>query len=61
MSFWEIRETSANLFRVNYNAAAGIYDLRISNTSYDRDNGNFECRQVIYTYIFMYSIIGHYF
>ena len=53
MSFGKSAKQSVNLFRVNYNAAAGIYDLRISNTSYDRDNGNFECRQVIYIYIYV--------
>ena len=30
--------------RVEYDLAAGKYDLRIFNTSYDRDNGKFECR-----------------
>lgn len=31
-------------YRLNHNPLKGIYDLLISNASYDRDNGKFECR-----------------
>lgn len=31
-------------FRLNYHPEKGIYDLLISNTSYDRDNAKFECK-----------------
>lgn len=30
--------------RVDYRPDKGIYDLRITNASYSRDNGRFECR-----------------
>lgn len=30
--------------RLNYHLDKGIYDLLISNASYDRDNGKFECK-----------------
>lgn len=30
--------------RVDYRPDKGIYDLRITNASYNRDNGRFECR-----------------
>ncbi|RZC38352.1 I-set and/or fn3 domain containing protein [Asbolus verrucosus] len=32
------------LSRLNYHPEKGIYDLLISNASYDRDNGKFECK-----------------
>lgn len=31
-------------FRVDFRPKKGIYDLQITNTSYSRDNGRFECR-----------------
>ncbi|XP_023012158.2 hemicentin protein echinoid [Leptinotarsa decemlineata] len=31
-------------YRLNYQVENGIYDLLISNASYDRDNGKFECK-----------------
>ncbi|KAG5872503.1 hypothetical protein JTB14_030866 [Gonioctena quinquepunctata] len=31
-------------YKLNYQVANGIYDLLISNASYDRDNGKFECK-----------------
>ena len=31
-------------FRVEHRPNQGIYDLRISKATYDRDNGQFECR-----------------
>lgn len=31
-------------YRVDFQPDRGIYDLRIQNTSYNRDNGRFECR-----------------
>lgn len=31
-------------YRLNYHPEQGIYDLLISNASYDRDNGQFECK-----------------
>ncbi|XP_076265763.1 hemicentin protein echinoid isoform X3 [Rhynchophorus ferrugineus] len=31
-------------YRPNYHVEEGIYDLFISNASYDRDNGRFECK-----------------
>ncbi|CAG9859876.1 unnamed protein product [Phyllotreta striolata] len=31
-------------YRLNYKVDKGIYDLLISNASYDRDNGRFECK-----------------
>lgn len=31
-------------YRLNYHPEQGIYDLIIANTSYDRDNGRFDCR-----------------
>ncbi|KAF5284702.1 hypothetical protein FQR65_LT13455 [Abscondita terminalis] len=33
-----------NNYRINYHPEKGIYDLLISNASYDRDNGKFECK-----------------
>ncbi|XP_045473454.1 hemicentin-2 [Harmonia axyridis] len=33
-----------NNYRLNYYPERGIYDLLISNASYDRDNGKFECK-----------------
>ncbi|XP_017769905.1 PREDICTED: hemicentin-1 [Nicrophorus vespilloides] len=33
-----------NNYRLNFQPEKGIYDLLISNTSYDRDNGEFECK-----------------
>lgn len=30
--------------RVDFQPDRGMYDLRITNTSYNRDNGRFECR-----------------
>jgi echinoid protein len=30
--------------RVDFRPEKGIYDLRITNASYNRDNGRFECR-----------------
>lgn len=30
--------------RVDFHPENGIYDLRITNASYNRDNGRFECR-----------------
>ena len=35
-------------FRVEHEPELGRYDLRIKNATYDRDNGNFECRKVEY-------------
>lgn len=32
------------IYRVDFQPDRGIYDLRIQNTSYNRDNGRFECR-----------------
>ena len=34
------------LCRVERKPELGRYDLRIKNASYERDNGNFECRNV---------------
>ena len=34
------------VFRVDHQPQLGRYDLRIRNASYERDNGNFECRKV---------------
>ena len=34
------------IFRVDHQPNLGRYDLRIKNSTYDRDNGNFECRKV---------------
>ena len=31
-------------FRVNYQPQNGVYDLEIKNATYNRDNGQFECR-----------------
>jgi echinoid protein len=31
-------------YRVDFKPELGRYDLRITNASYDRDNGKFECR-----------------
>ncbi|XP_030383652.1 Down syndrome cell adhesion molecule homolog [Scaptodrosophila lebanonensis] len=31
-------------YRLDFRPARGIYDLQIKNTSYNRDNGRFECR-----------------
>ncbi|KAJ8967553.1 hypothetical protein NQ314_002869 [Rhamnusium bicolor] len=31
-------------YKLNYQVEKGIYDLLISNASYDRDNGKFECK-----------------
>ncbi|XP_050509642.1 muscle M-line assembly protein unc-89 [Diabrotica virgifera virgifera] len=31
-------------YKINYRVDKGIYDLSISNASYDRDNGKFECK-----------------
>jgi echinoid protein len=31
-------------YRVDYRPERGVYDLRIQNASYERDNGRFECR-----------------
>lgn len=31
-------------YRLNYHVDKGIYDLLISNASYDRDDGKFECK-----------------
>ncbi|XP_071050518.1 cell adhesion molecule Dscam2 isoform X1 [Onthophagus taurus] len=33
-----------NNYKLNYQPEKGIYDLLISNASYDRDNGKFECK-----------------
>merc|ERR1719422_1162642 len=33
-------------YTVDYQPGQGRYDLRIRNATYDRDNGNFECRKV---------------
>ncbi|KAK9729566.1 Immunoglobulin domain [Popillia japonica] len=33
-----------NSYRLNYHPEKGVYDLLISNASYDRDNGKFECK-----------------
>lgn len=33
-----------SLSRVDYSPGTGKYDLRIRNSTYDRDNGKFECR-----------------
>ncbi|XP_018335575.1 hemicentin-2 isoform X2 [Agrilus planipennis] len=33
-----------NNYRLNYHPEKGVYDLLISNASYDRDNGKFECK-----------------
>lgn len=33
-----------SFYRVDYRPDKGIYDLRITNASYGRDNGRFECR-----------------
>lgn len=33
-----------SLSRLDYHPEKGIYDLLISNASYDRDNGKFECK-----------------
>ena len=35
-----------SIFRVDYQPQLGRYDLRIKNATYERDNGNFECRKV---------------
>lgn len=32
------------IYRVDFRPKKGIYDLQITNTSYSRDNGRFECR-----------------
>ena len=32
--------------RVEHEPTLGRYDLRIANASYERDNGDFECRKV---------------
>lgn len=32
------------VYRLNYHPEKGVYDLLISNASYDRDNGKFECK-----------------
>ena len=34
------------MFSVNYAPEDGTYDLVIKGTSYERDNGNFECRKI---------------
>ena len=34
------------IFSVDHQPNLGRYDLRIKNSTYDRDNGNFECRKV---------------
>ena len=35
---------SFRIFSVNYQPQNGVYDLEITNATYNRDNGQFECR-----------------